>query len=240
MDSIEMVFFDAAGTLFDVRGRVGEIYARIARKYGVDANSAKLESGFRRAFPKQPPMAFASELNELELAQLEKQWWHSLVREVFAGVPDFTRFDEYFDEVFDLFRTPIGWELYDETISVLDALHSRGLKIGMISNFDSRVFDVLRAFDLEKYFSGVHISSRIGAAKPDAAIFQAALAAHKIEPEQALHVGDSLRDDALGASAVGMNALWLDRRDRGSNENFPFRITHLGELITGHLFNLNR
>lgn len=231
MESVKMIFFDAAGTLFDVRGRVGEIYASIACKYGVDADAAKLEAGFRRAFLKQPPIAFSPDLHESELTRLEKQWWHSLVREVFAGASDFTRFDEYFDEVFDLFRTPEGWELFDDAHPVLERLHSRGLKIGMISNFDSRVFDVLRAFDLEKYFSGIHISSRVGAAKPDAAIFQAALAAHRLEPQQAWHIGDSLRDDALGASAVGMNALWLDRKNRGSEKDFPVRLSDLYELL---------
>jgi putative hydrolase of the HAD superfamily len=229
-DSIGMVFFDAAGTLFDVRGGVGEIYARVAREYGVTAEAAELESGFRRAFPRQPPMAFAPATAGPELRRLEREWWRRLVREVFAGVPDFARFDEYFAAVFDLFRTAEGWELYDDALPTLEALASRGLKLGMISNFDSRLFDVLRAFGLERHFAGVHISSRVGAAKPDPAIFRAALAAHGLRPRQALHVGDSLRDDALGAAAAGMPSVWLDRRRRGSAADFPVRISRLDEL----------
>jgi putative hydrolase of the HAD superfamily len=230
MDSVEVVFFDAAGTLFDVRGGVGEIYARVAREYGVEADAAALESGFRRAFPRQPPMAFAPGTAEPELRRLEREWWRQLVREVFAGVADFAHFDDYFAAVFDLFRTAEGWELYDDALPTLETLASRGLRIGMISNFDSRLFDVLRAFGLERYFAGVHTSSRVGAAKPDAAIFRAALATHGLRPAEALHVGDSLRDDALGAAAAGMHAVWLDRRRRGSAADFPVRVSRLDEL----------
>jgi putative hydrolase of the HAD superfamily len=228
--AVEMVFFDAAGTLFDVRGSVGEIYARAARKYGARADAGELERGFARAFPLQPPLAFAPGTPEAELPRLEKEWWRRLVAEVFAGAPGFTRFDEFFEEVFELFRTAEGWELDADARPTLEALRSRGLKIGLISNFDSRVGDVLRAFDLDKHFAGVHISSRLGAAKPDAAIFRAALAAHGLQPAQALHVGDSLRDDARGATAAGLHAVWLDRRRRGSAADFPLRITGLDEL----------
>lgn len=229
-EAVEMVFFDAAGTLFDVRGSVGEIYARAARKYGARADAASLGHGFARAFPHQPPLAFAPGTPEAELLRLEKEWWRGLVAEVFADWPGFARFDEFFEEVFELFRTPEGWELDADVGPTLEALHSRGLKIGLISNFDSRVFDVLRTFNLDGYFAGVHISSRVGAAKPDAAIFRAALAAHGLRPAQAVHVGDSLLDDARGAAAAGMRAVWLDRRRRGSAADFPLRITGLNEL----------
>jgi putative hydrolase of the HAD superfamily len=152
-----------------------------------------------------------------------------LVREVFADVPETGRFEEFFDDVFDLFRTPEGWALDDDTHSTLAALAARGFHLGLISNFDSRVYDVLRAFDLARHFSTVHISSRVGAAKPDAAIFHAALAAHGIHPHEAVYVGDSLRDDARGAAAAGLRAVWLDRTDRAAD--FPLRIVRLTELL---------
>jgi putative hydrolase of the HAD superfamily len=229
VSSVEMVFFDAAGTLFEVRGSVGEIYACAAHRHGMEADAEALEAGFRRAFPRRPPLAFAPGTPEPELLRLEKDWWRQLVREVFAGVSHFPRFDEFFDDVFELFRTTAGWELYDDARPTLEALAACGPKIGMISNFDSRLYDVLRAFDLERYFSSVHISSRVGAAKPDAAIFRAALAAHRLEPAQALYVGDSLRDDARGAAAAGLRAVWLDRERRTAD--FPLRVASLTELL---------
>ncbi len=152
------------------------------------------------------------------------------MREVFAGQGAFPRFEEYFTEVFEFFRGAEGWRLYDEVIPTLAALKARGLRLGIISNFDSRIDDVLRVLSLDHYFDAVHISSREGAAKPDPAIFRAALTRNAIDPGAALHIGDSLREDAAAAAAVGMQAVWLDRRDQAGVTRLP-RLTRLDQLV---------
>lgn len=227
--SIKMVFFDAAGTLFEVRGSVGEIYARLARRSGIEAVPEEIQRGFARQFRAQPPIAFPIETPEAERLALERAWWRNLVRAVFAGPRAFPRFDEYFTEVFEFFRGAEGWRLYDDVEPTLAALKAGGLRLGIISNFDSRLFDVLRALNLDHYFDAVHISSREGAAKPDPAIFHAALTRHAIAPPDALHVGDSLREDVEAAAAVGMQAVWLDRRESAGVTRWP-RITQLDQL----------
>lgn len=51
-----------------------------------------------------------------------------------------------------------------------------------------------------------------GVEKPDPRIFEIALKkAGNVAPEEALHIGDSLRKDYLAARGVGMHALLLDR-----------------------------
>jgi putative hydrolase of the HAD superfamily len=55
------------------------------------------------------------------------------------------------------------------------------------------------------------ISSLAHAAKPSARIFEQALDKHAVDPEDALHVGDSERDDVKGAVAVGLTGILLDR-----------------------------
>ena len=49
-DSLDVVFLDAAGTLFEVRGSVGKVYSEVAKRYGVDASPEKLEEAFVEAF----------------------------------------------------------------------------------------------------------------------------------------------------------------------------------------------
>lgn len=227
--SIQMVFFDAVGTLFEVRGSVGEIYARLARRYGVEVMPEEIQRGFAHQFRAQPPIAFPADTPEAERLALERAWWRELVRAVFAKHDAFTRFDEYFTEVFEFFRGAEGWRLYDEVIPTLAALKTRGLRLGIISNFDSRIDDVLRGLGLDHYFDAVHISSREGAAKPDPAIFRAALTRNAMVPGAALHIGDSLREDAEAAAAVGMQAVWLDRRDSAGVTRLP-RLTQLDQL----------
>jgi len=229
-DKPQVIFFDAAGTLLEVRGSVGEIYSRIASQYGCEADADHLQQNFARWFRLQPPMAFPAGTDENKLHEMEKGWWRNLVRAVFADCGTFSHFDEFFDDVFEQFRKAELWRVYDDVVPALTELELRGIRLGVISNFDSRLFDVLEAVGLAPFFDSVHISTRVGAAKPDAAIFQAALSTHQIEPHQAWHVGDSLREDIEGAEAAGLRAILLDRDNQRSGNTSC--ISSLTELLT--------
>ncbi|HEY8461733.1 MAG TPA: HAD-IA family hydrolase [Blastocatellia bacterium] len=229
---VKVVFFDAVGTLIETRYGVGEIYSRVAREFGFEAEPRILQQNFARSFRLQPPLAFPAGTPEAASAELEKDWWRNLVRDVFGGLGPFPRFEEFFVEVFERFRGREFWHVYDDVEPALAELKGRGLKQGVISNFDSRLYDVLRACGLDRFFDSVHVSTRVGAAKPDPAIFQAALNYHSVDARLALHVGDSLREDYEGAASAGLNAVLLDR-DGGFAENAPaIRITTLEQIVT--------
>ncbi len=229
---IEVIFFDAAGTLFDVRRNVGEIYANLAAKYGKNLSPEKLQQNFIRAFRQQPPMTFPSATPKNELPALEFNWWQNLVLEVFSEFGVFPDFDHYFVEVFEFFRTAQAWKLVDDAQITLQALQERRVKIGLISNFDTRVYDVLRAFELLDYFDSIHISSEVGAAKPDPRIFQAALTAHQIDAAQAIHIGDDVRDDAQGAEAVGMTGILFNRQPNQGERVWANQVSALKMILS--------
>jgi putative hydrolase of the HAD superfamily len=228
----EVIFFDAAGTLIEVRGGVGEIYSRVAREFAFEAEPQILQQNFSHSFRRQPPLAFPPGTPDAALIEPEKDWWRNLVKEVFAGLGSFPRFDEFFNEIFERFRSRELWRVYDDVEPALTELRRRGLKLGVISNFDSRLYDVLRACELDRFFDSVHVSTRVGAAKPDPAIFQAALNYHVVEAQQAWHVGDSLREDVEGAMAIGVNAILLDRNSRFAENAPATRITSLNQIVT--------
>ncbi|HKQ72170.1 MAG TPA: HAD-IA family hydrolase [Blastocatellia bacterium] len=228
--SPEVVFFDAAGTLIEVRGSVGEIYNRVAREFGFEAEPQILQQNFAHSFRRQPPMAFPAGTPDAALTDLEKRWWRNLVKEVFAGLGQFPRFDEFFNEIFERFRGRDLWRVYGDVAPTLTELKRRGLKLGVISNFDSRLYDVLQACELDRYFDSIHISTRVGAAKPAPAIFQAALDYHTVEPNQAWLVGDSLRDDVEGAEAVGIRASLIDREAKLTEFSGILLLTDLRQL----------
>ncbi len=229
-DKPQVIFFDAAGTLFEVRGSVGEIYSRIASQYGCEAHAEQLQQSFARWFRLQPPMAFPAGTPDDKLRELEKDWWRTLVRTVFADCAAFSHFDEFFNDVFEQFRTPELWRVYDDVIPTLTELKRRDIRLGVISNFDSRLDDLLQALDVRQFFDSVHISTRAGAAKPDPMIFDTALAFHNIETQQAWHIGDSVREDIEGAEAAGLKAILLDRNNHHADN--PARITNLNQLLT--------
>jgi putative hydrolase of the HAD superfamily len=227
---ISIVFFDAGGTLFETRGSVGEIYAQAAARYGLAADAEKLQAEFLRAFARQPPLAFPQKKSVSELLRLEKQWWRNLVREVMPEAGSSVRFEEFYEDLYEFFRGNQAWQLFDDVIPTLETLRQQGLRLSIISNFDSRLEDVLSALNIAQYFSSVHISSRTGAAKPEAAIFQAALQQHHVSAAAAMHIGDSLREDFYGAQNAGLTGVWLDRNPEKKTPDGLRRISRLVEL----------
>jgi putative hydrolase of the HAD superfamily len=182
----DAVLADAAETLFTTRGSVGEIYSTIARGFGSTATPAEIQDAFTKHFPHSGPLSSSG----------EKQWWKELVSRVFSDVGMLDNFDRFFDEVYDLFRDSRGWILFPETREVLAALHGHGLKIGVISNFDSRLYSVLKDLGIDTLLDSVTICSEVGYAKPQPQIFHAALRTLGVPAERVLFTGDSLVDDA--------------------------------------------
>ncbi|NJK64313.1 MAG: HAD-IA family hydrolase [Synechococcaceae cyanobacterium SM2_3_1] len=215
MAQIQVIFFDAVGTLFSVQGSVGQIYSQAAAAYGVQESAAQVDRAFYKAFQLAPPAAFPG-VNSVILPDLERQWWQRVVEQTFQELGygeanPFPDFPTFFDQVFSLFETADPWELHEETIGVLTSLKNCGIQMGVISNFDSRLYPVLRSLGLDSFFSSVTISTHVGAAKPDPQVFHQALQQHQIAADQALHVGDSRSQDYQGAKQAGLQALWLDR-----------------------------
>lgn len=204
------VFFDAAGTLLTVNGSVGEHYAVLARAYGKDVAPHEIEAGFRRSFPNAPPLAFPG-APAAKLTELEHAWWRAVVRDIFASFGPFPRFDDYFDALYEAFAQPEAWRLYPETRATLDTLRDRGYRLGVISNFDIRLFGLLDGLGIAGHFDPIVASSRAGAAKPDPAIFRHALTKCGANAEQAVHIGDTYELDVLGAHAAGVAAIFIDR-----------------------------
>lgn len=109
---------------------------------------------------------------------------------------------------------PLHYALYDDVLPCLDALRARGLLLGLITNnIASHQRHKIATVGLADSFDAVVISGEVGAAKPDPAIFEHALAMLAVDAGAAMHVGDNLVADAHGARDAGMFGVWLDRRD---------------------------
>ncbi len=209
----QVIFLDAVGTLFGVAGSVGDIYADLARQHGVEAEPGAVNQAFFRAFKAAPAMTFPG-LDPALVPQGEYQWWRMVAQQTFssAGVLDyFVDFDRFFDDLYGHFATATPWALYPDVLAALQRWQRRGIQLGIISNFDSRLYRVLDALQLTDYFQSVTISSEAGAAKPDPLIFATALQKHFCDASQAWHIGDSKQDDVEGARAAGLRGIWLKR-----------------------------
>lgn len=123
---------------------------------------------------------------------------------------------------------------------LLEALSAR-YRLGIVSNFYGNLEAVCRAAELARLFLVIVDSHRVGAAKPDPAIFRVAFEALGAAPETTLLVGDSLHRDREGARRAGMRFVWLAPREvqeaaRATGEDsldYPAitRLTHLAEIL---------
>lgn len=214
MSKPKVIFFDAVGTLFGVKGSVGEIYSAIARSFGVLASPDALDQAFYQVFKDAPAPTFP-EVPSAQLQSAEFQWWRDVIHRTFQEVGvvhQFLDFDIFFTRLYNHFATANPWELYPDVIPCLQRWRNQGMPLGVISNFDSRLYRVLNALDLESFFTTVTISSEVGAAKPDPKIFQSAIAHYDVSPEHTWHIGDSRREDYEAAKALGMHGFLLKRK----------------------------
>ncbi|MEE9551297.1 MAG: HAD-IA family hydrolase [Candidatus Binatia bacterium] len=228
--ALKAIFFDAAGTLFTSVRPVGESYALMAKGYGMEVSGAETARRFRSCFSLAPPLAFPGASGE-HIKELERSWWKELVRKIFEPFGPFVRFDEYFSELFGYFSKADSWSLCDNTVETLLALRSKKLTLGVISNFESRLFGILNGLGIASHFDSVLISSQVGYAKPSAEIFQAALILHRLRPEEAMFVGDSPETDITGATRAGLEAVLLDPGARGETDS-TLRIRNLKEILS--------
>jgi putative hydrolase of the HAD superfamily len=218
---IVAVLFDAAETLFTTRGSVGEIYGDVARQFGSTTPSSEIQAAFVRQFRHSGPLA----------REDEKQWWKDVVFRVFSDVGMVRDFDRFFEAVYNKFRDSQGWALFPETREVLEGLKARGLKLGVISNFDSRVYSVMRSLEILQFFDAVTISSEAGYAKPHPEIFKTALRMLQVQGSRTVLVGDSLDDDVEAAKLVGIHSVLLDRTGRHPEFDSAPKIQNLRQVF---------
>jgi putative hydrolase of the HAD superfamily len=198
--AIRAVTLDAAGTLFDVAEPVGATYARFAARHGIALDPGRAERAFRTAFAGAPPLAFG----EVGDTERERGWWRAVVRATFGAAATSPAFEACFDELFTFFGRPEAWRIFRD---VPDAL-------AVVSNFDARLVALVDGLGLGALVDGVVPSSRVGAAKPDPAIFRAALVTLGVSPADALHAGDGIASDVEGARAAGLRAVLVVRGRR--------------------------
>jgi len=223
--AIRAIFFDAAGTLIEPARRVGESYALLAKKHGVEISAAEIAARFRICFHAAPPLAFPG-TPDASIDALERAWWKDLVRRIFEPQGRFQGFDDYFAELFAYFAQPEAWMLYPEVAETLPILKNRGLTLDVISNFDSRLLGILEGLGAAPWFDHIFISSRVGYAKPARQIFDTALERHGLKAGDALHVGDSRENDFHGAINAGLKSVLVERSG-DDNSNLAPRITSL-------------
>jgi putative hydrolase of the HAD superfamily len=213
---IEAVTFDVTHTLLHVP-RLGEIYAEVLGRHGVDIDREEAERLFSVVWQELACSADPGHARFSAHLEGERGWWRRLLERMceLRGAPPPSRFAAA--EIFHRFETAEAYEVYREVPGSLAGLRDEGLRLGVISNWDHRLPAVLDAVGLGPFFDAVVYSSKAGVEKPDARIFHQAAAELGVEPGAVLHVGDGRLEDVEGAVAAGMRALHITRNSGGGD-----------------------
>jgi putative hydrolase of the HAD superfamily len=212
---IRTVTFDVGGTLIKPWPSVGHVYAEVAARHGFKTDPAILNQRFSKAW--QSRKTFNHTRPE----------WQAVMVETFADSLDAPPPENLLTDMYEYFSEPQTWQIFPDAVPAIDELASRGINLGVISNWDERLLPLLHKLDLAKYFEAIIVSCDVGFPKPSPVIFEQAARKLGEAPEFILHVGDNLEQDAEGAAAAGYQARWLDR---GAGEKLAGRITTLAEL----------
>jgi len=133
------------------------------------------------------------------------------------------------DAVVASYSQPENWQVYPDVFPTLDLLRQHELTLGIVSDWGSRLPQLIEALGLARYFAFVLASATAGAAKPVARFYQTALQKAGVPTQAAVMVGDSYRADVEGARAAGMDAVLLDRNGTSDVRDVPV-IRSLEEL----------
>ena len=200
-----IVFFDVGDTLMKAHPSWAAVYVSALAEHGLRVD----ESAVAAALAAEP-WGVSGQFDASEdaaFAAIKEFDGRVLARLGLRGLPD-----AVFRSLDASFLRPDSWHVFPDVVPALSALREAGIHTGVISNWTWRAAELLDDLGLGPLLDVVTISARVGWQKPEPEIFRRALVDAGTEPAEAVHVGDSYSGDVLGARAVGVRPVLIDRR----------------------------
>ena len=226
---IKAISFDFYNTLVKFWPPLDEIQQAACLELGINVSKSGIDRGYSVAdvyFNQENangPIALRTEGERLDFFSRYEQ----MIMEG-AGVPvsmDLAR------QIWIMaMSVPKDFTPFEDVIPVLDQLKSQGYRLGVLSNLRRDMQELCGKLGLANYLEFFISSADAGAEKPHPPIFLAALEQMSAKPGETVHVGDQYCSDVLGARAVGMHPVLIDRG--GWNETIGDcpRISSLSQL----------
>jgi putative hydrolase of the HAD superfamily len=228
-DPLDCVLFDAGDTLLAPAPSFQGRFVAVAAAHGLPLEEAAVDAAIADA------VRAASWPSDWTDPATQRSFWVGFYRQVLSGLGH--DHGELPEALFQAFSDPAGYRLFDDVRPALDELAGRGVTLGVVSNFEPWLEEVLALQGVDHLFAAVAISGKLGVAKPDPAIFRWAIQEAGADPAATVHVGDQLVNDVAAARAVGLTPVLIDRFDRHPGPNGAHRVETLHgfvELVSGN------
>jgi putative hydrolase of the HAD superfamily len=222
-DPLECVLFDAVDTLLAPAPSFQGRFVAVAAEHGVPLEEAAVDAALAAAAREA---AWPEDWTD---PATQRAFWLGFYREVLGSLGHSQ--EELAEALFQAFSDPAGYRLFDDVRPALDELAGRGLTLGLVSNFEPWLDEVLALQGIADRFAAVAISGTLGVAKPDPRIFKAALDEAGADPAATVHVGDQPVNDVAGALAAGITPVLIDRFGRHPGAGGAHRVEDLAGLL---------
>ena len=222
-DPLDCVLFDAGDTLLAPAPSFQGRFVAVAAANGLPLEEAAVDAAIADA------VRAASWPSDWTDPATQRSFWVGFYRRVLATLGHEGM--EVAEALFAAFSDPAGYRLFDDVRPALDELAARGIKLGVVSNFEPWLEDILDLQGIGDRFAAVAISGKLGVAKPDPEIFRWAIREAGADPAATLHVGDQPANDVDAARAVGITPVLIDRYARHPETDGAHRVEDLLELV---------
>jgi putative hydrolase of the HAD superfamily len=233
--SIRAVFFDAGFTLIHPNPSSPEICQQVCQRLNLHI---QLDAVKQRIVESQDYFYRQSRLNrhtwgsEEAIAEFWTGYYMNLLRP-FIEEQDEQRLYQLAQNIDEEFKKHSSWQLYPDVLPTLEALRKHGgYTLGVISDWGIALGPILRQLRLTPYFDCLLISAVTRHGKPSPVLYELALQRANAIADYTLHIGDSYIHDVLGARAVGITPVLLDRSRRLEESSMDCLLVHsLTELL---------
>ncbi|HEY4387314.1 MAG TPA: HAD-IA family hydrolase [Ktedonobacteraceae bacterium] len=232
--SIRTIFFDAGFTLLRPYPSTPEICQQACQQLGLHIHLEQVVAQMEAAeeyFFRQTRLNRYIWADERAIVELWRGYYTYLLRP-FVEEQDEAMLNQLAEKIYQEFSRHTSWEIYPDVIQTLEALKVHGYNLGIISDWESALGPILQKLHLNQYFDCLLISAVTRHAKPAPQLYELALQRANAVSDYSLHIGDSYINDVLGARAVGITPVLLDRARKLQKSNVDCLLVHtLDELL---------
>lgn len=218
------VFFDLDDTLWATLKNSRETFHQVYGEFHYERFFSSFDSFFDIYLTRNLQLWDAYDDNKITKEDLNKErFYHPL--EV-VGIYDKDLADRFSKRFFEIIPTKTGLMPYAKDL--LEYLYPHYNLYILSNGFRGLQETKMKAAGLFEYFKDIILSEDIKVNKPHAELYRYAFAKTQSKPENSIMVGDSWKNDVVGASNVGLSQIFYNVDNR---TDFPIQPTYVVESL---------